>query len=47
MKLMAICETKFHYQDKSPPIDYVCNIASDMQVTVLKFLKMIIDMNLI
>ncbi|KAA8517091.1 hypothetical protein F0562_017384 [Nyssa sinensis] len=31
MKLSAICETDFHYQDKIPPIDYVVNIASNMQ----------------
>ncbi|OIW21916.1 hypothetical protein TanjilG_14752 [Lupinus angustifolius] len=31
MKLSAVCETKFHYQDKVPPISYVVNIASNMQ----------------
>lgn len=30
-ELSAVCETKFHYQDKSPPSDYVVNIASNMQ----------------
>ncbi|XP_004493495.1 insulin-degrading enzyme-like 1, peroxisomal isoform X1 [Cicer arietinum] len=30
-ELSAICETKFHYQDKIPPSDYVVNIASNMQ----------------
>ena len=32
MKLSAVCETKFHYQDKIPPIDYAVNVASNMQV---------------
>lgn len=32
MKLSAISETRFHYRDKIPPIDYVVNIASNMQV---------------
>jgi hypothetical protein len=32
MKLQAICETKFHYRDKSPPMNYVVNISSNMQV---------------
>lgn len=32
MKLAAICETSFHYQDKIRPIDYVVNIAYNMQV---------------
>ena len=32
MKLSAFCETKFHYQDKIPPIDYAVNVASNMQV---------------
>lgn len=32
MKLSAVCETKFHYQDKIPPGDYVVDIASNMQV---------------
>ncbi|KAF7819028.1 insulin-degrading enzyme-like 1, peroxisomal [Senna tora] len=31
-ELSAVCETKFHYQDKIPPIDYVVNIASNMQL---------------
>ncbi|CAK8543240.1 unnamed protein product [Lathyrus sativus] len=30
-ELSAVCETKFHYQDKIPPSDYVVNIASNMQ----------------
>ncbi|XP_061340328.1 insulin-degrading enzyme-like 1, peroxisomal [Gastrolobium bilobum] len=29
-ELSAVCETKFHYQDKIPPSDYVVNIASNM-----------------
>lgn len=33
MKLAAICETSFHYQDKIRPIDYVVNVAINMQVT--------------
>jgi insulysin len=33
MKLAAICETSFHYQDKTPPISYVVRIASNMQVS--------------
>lgn len=32
MKLAAICETAFHYQDKIRPIDYVVNVAFNMQV---------------
>ncbi|XP_024935321.1 insulin-degrading enzyme-like 1, peroxisomal isoform X2 [Ziziphus jujuba] len=31
-ELSAVCETKFHYQDKIPPSDYVVNIASNMQL---------------
>lgn len=31
-ELSAVCETKFHYQDKIPPIDYAVNVASNMQV---------------
>ncbi|KAK6244176.1 hypothetical protein QUC31_010585 [Theobroma cacao] len=31
-ELSAVCETGFHYQDKFPPIDYVVNIASNMQI---------------
>lgn len=31
-ELSAICETIFHYQDKSQPTDYVVNIASNMQI---------------
>ncbi|KZV39643.1 insulin degrading enzyme [Dorcoceras hygrometricum] len=31
MKLAAICETAFHYQDKIRPIDYVVNVAFNMQ----------------
>ncbi|CAJ2671458.1 unnamed protein product [Trifolium pratense] len=30
-ELSAVCETKFHYQDKIRPSDYVVNIASNMQ----------------
>ncbi|XP_057438666.1 insulin-degrading enzyme-like 1, peroxisomal [Lotus japonicus] len=30
-ELSAVCETKFHYQDKIPPSDYVVNVASNMQ----------------
>jgi len=37
MKLSAVCETKFHYQDKIPPSDYVVNIASNMQVLHISF----------
>lgn len=33
MKLSAVSETTFHYQDKIPPSDYVVNIASNMQVS--------------
>ncbi|RDX69871.1 Insulin-degrading enzyme-like 1, peroxisomal, partial [Mucuna pruriens] len=36
MKLSAVCETKFHYQDKIPPSDYVVNIASNMQFYPVK-----------
>ncbi|KAH8506557.1 hypothetical protein H0E87_013388 [Populus deltoides] len=31
-ELAAICETSFHYQDKTPPISYVVQIASNMQL---------------
>lgn len=37
MKLVAVCETKFHYQDKIPPIDYVVKIASSMEVFFFSF----------
>nr|GLL36596.1 insulin-degrading enzyme-like 1, peroxisomal [Ipomoea trifida] len=30
-ELSAICETGFHYQDKTRPIDYVVNVAMNMQ----------------
>lgn len=32
MKISAICETAFHYQDKIRAIDYVVNVSSNMQV---------------
>lgn len=35
IKVSAVCETKFHYQDKTPPSDYVVNIAGNMQVVHL------------
>jgi insulysin len=31
-ELQTICETGFHYRDKGPPIHYVANISSNMQV---------------
>ncbi|KAL6987137.1 Insulin-degrading enzyme-like 1, peroxisomal, variant 2 [Sarracenia purpurea var. burkii] len=31
-ELSAICETVFHYQDKTPPINYVVNVASNMKL---------------
>lgn len=31
-ELAAVCETSFHYQDKTPPISYVVRIASNMQL---------------
>ncbi|XP_019101972.1 PREDICTED: insulin-degrading enzyme-like 1, peroxisomal [Camelina sativa] len=31
-ELSAICETKFHYQDKTPPMSYIVDIASNMQI---------------
>ncbi|KAG8080044.1 hypothetical protein GUJ93_ZPchr0007g4342 [Zizania palustris] len=31
-ELLAICETGFHYRDKSAPIHYVVNISSNMQI---------------
>uniref|UniRef100_A0ACD5UZH7 Uncharacterized protein n=1 Tax=Avena sativa TaxID=4498 RepID=A0ACD5UZH7_AVESA len=31
-ELLAICETGFHYRDKSPPINYVVNLSSNMQI---------------
>ncbi|KMT15025.1 hypothetical protein BVRB_3g061500 [Beta vulgaris subsp. vulgaris] len=31
-ELSAICETSFHYQDKTAPADYVVNISSNMQL---------------
>lgn len=36
VKLAAICEIAFHYKDKIDPIDYVCNIASNMSVSNFK-----------
>ena len=35
LKLAAICETKFHYQDKTPPMSYIVDIASNMQVSYI------------
>ncbi|KAL2320761.1 hypothetical protein Fmac_029730 [Flemingia macrophylla] len=35
-ELSAVCETKFHYQDKILPSDYVVNIASNMQFYPVK-----------
>ncbi|KAM0952030.1 putative insulysin [Dioscorea sansibarensis] len=32
VKLVAMCEMDFHYKDKTPPINYVANIASTMQL---------------
>ena len=32
LKLSAICETAFHYQDKIPPSSYAVHVASNMQV---------------
>ncbi|BAF21958.1 insulin-degrading enzyme-like 1, peroxisomal [Oryza sativa Japonica Group] len=31
-ELQTICETGFHYRDKGPPIHYVANISSNMQI---------------
>ncbi|KAI4967708.1 hypothetical protein ZWY2020_016983 [Hordeum vulgare] len=31
-ELLSICETGFHYRDKSPPMNYVVNISSNMQI---------------
>ncbi|XP_062166020.1 insulin-degrading enzyme-like 1, peroxisomal isoform X1 [Alnus glutinosa] len=31
-ELSAVCETKFHYQDKISPLDYAVNVASKMQM---------------
>lgn len=31
-ELSAICETGFHYKDKTPPIDYIVNVASNMKL---------------
>ncbi|KAK4281882.1 hypothetical protein QN277_013328 [Acacia crassicarpa] len=31
-ELSSVCETTFHYQDKTRPISYVVNIASNMQL---------------
>ncbi|KAI6696779.1 hypothetical protein NL676_016898 [Syzygium grande] len=31
-ELSALCETKFHYQDKIPPIHYVVGVASNMEI---------------
>lgn len=38
MKLAAICETSFHYQDKIRPSNYVVNVALNMQVTSYIFI---------
>jgi hypothetical protein len=32
LKIQAIFETGFHYRDKSPPMNYVVHISSNMQV---------------
>ncbi|XWS56279.1 hypothetical protein CRYUN_Cryun09bG0072300 [Craigia yunnanensis] len=31
-ELSTVCETGFHYRDKIPPIDYVVNLSSNMQI---------------
>ncbi|XP_065857440.1 insulin-degrading enzyme-like 1, peroxisomal isoform X2 [Euphorbia lathyris] len=31
-ELAAVCETIFHYQDKTPPIDYVVKLSSNMEL---------------
>ncbi|XP_057520818.1 insulin-degrading enzyme-like 1, peroxisomal [Amaranthus tricolor] len=31
-ELSSICQTSFHYQDKTPPADYVVNISSNMHL---------------
>ncbi|KAL5743842.1 hypothetical protein ACOSQ2_026958 [Xanthoceras sorbifolium] len=31
-ELSAVCETTFHYQDKTPPISYAVNVACNMQI---------------
>ncbi|KAJ6332050.1 hypothetical protein OIU76_010434 [Salix suchowensis] len=31
-ELAAVCETSFHYQDKTPPSSYVVQVASNMQL---------------
>ncbi|KAK1679676.1 hypothetical protein QYE76_040524 [Lolium multiflorum] len=31
-ELLAICETGFNYRDKSPPMNYVASISSNMQI---------------
>ncbi|KAG5121588.1 hypothetical protein JHK84_039928 [Glycine max] len=36
MKLSMVCETKFYYQDKIRPSDYVVNIASNKQFYPVK-----------
>jgi len=41
MKLSAVCETKFHYQDKIRPSDYVVDIASNMQVLHISLHKLL------
>lgn len=35
-EVQAICETKFHYQDKISPISYVTNIVSNMELYPLE-----------
>lgn len=35
VKLASICETDFHYRDKSPPIYYTVSVASNMQVCLI------------
>lgn len=41
MKLSAVCETKFHYQDKIRPSDYAVNIASNMKVLHVSLHKLV------
>lgn len=39
LKLSAVCETVFHYQDKIRPIDYVVDVALNMKVVPTPFVK--------
>ena len=38
LQVRAVCEMKFHFQDKRPPISYVTDLAGNMLVRILVML---------